>query len=88
MHRRPLFESPVPEAGWTLPVVATDDPTGIVHIQADQRGGVLDRLAVGHQRKHLPASRFDQVRCLSGALTQLGPGEVRMKEEFTSHTAA
>lgn len=85
---RPLLQAPIPHGRWAVSVIATNHPAGIVHIQADQCSGILDRLAVGNKGEQLPAPGFHQVRCLAGALAQLTRWEMGMEGEFACHAAA
>jgi hypothetical protein len=85
---RNQLKAMVPEAGGTIPVVATHDATGVVFLQADEGGSVLGGLAIGDQGEELPASCFDQGGSVTRALAQLSIGEMGMEVGSACHVPA
>jgi len=78
----------IAQAPWAFAVVATNDATGIVFLQADQCRGMLGRPTIGDQCQQVPAPRLHHVRGMAGALRQLGCKEMGMEVGCACHEAA
>jgi hypothetical protein len=86
--RRPGSQAAIPDALGSLEVVAMHDAPSIGWVQADELGGIRDRLAVGNERKELPAAGFHQVGGVPSPPAQLSGREMGMEGEGACHAAA
>lgn len=82
------FAAPVPESPRALPVVAMDHAAGIVVVQADEAGSMLDGEVIGDQREELPAACLNRSRGMTRSLGELRSGEVGEEGEAACHVAA
>jgi hypothetical protein len=78
--------TPVPHGGWTVMVVRPDEEPGVVVVEADEDGGLLDGVAGGNPPQEAPTPCLDRIGSTASARRKGRLVEVRMEVSCTSHT--